>query len=47
MKKISIWLPKLYIEKLDELVNEGVYAYRSAAIRHLIRDELKQHHKIE
>jgi antitoxin ParD1/3/4 len=41
MKLVTIILPESYLEGLHELVREGMYPSRSAAIRMAIRDMLK------
>ena len=42
MRPIQLWLPKAYFEKLDTLVEHGLYPSRSEAIRLFIKDGLKQ-----
>jgi Arc/MetJ-type ribon-helix-helix transcriptional regulator len=45
MKLITLYLPHSYIEALDELISEKLYADRSQAIRDAVRDLLKTHDK--
>jgi len=40
MKMITLHLPELYIQALDDLVKEGYYPNRSEAIRTAVRDML-------
>jgi Arc/MetJ-type ribon-helix-helix transcriptional regulator len=46
MTNISLYLPKRWIEALDNLVKEGYYSNRSEAIRMAIRDLLIKEAKI-
>ncbi len=46
MKKIAIYLPKPYIEMLDDLVEKGFCSHRSEAIRIAIRNLLTEQGKI-
>ena len=41
MKPITLYLPKPYIQALDELVNKKYYPNRAEAIRIAVRDLLK------
>jgi len=41
MKIVTVLLPESYLEGLHELVREGMYPSRSAAIRMAVRDMLK------
>ena len=41
LKQISLWLPPAYIEGLDFLVSQHLYANRSDAIRNAVVDLLK------
>ena len=41
VKQISVWLPPELIEKLDQLVKEGLYPSRNEAIRMAITDMLR------
>lgn len=38
MKMISIFLPELYLEAIEDLIREGHFPNRSEAIRMAIRD---------
>lgn len=40
MRIISVQLPEMYLEALDELVKKGIYKSRSEAIRIAVRDLL-------
>jgi len=42
MKLISVKLPEVYLEGIEELVKTGFYPNRSEAIRVAIRDLLKR-----
>lgn len=42
MRVITVKLPDVYIEGIDELVKLGKYASRSEAIREAIRDLLRR-----
>ena len=42
MELITILLPEAYLEGLHELVRQGMYPSRSAAIRAAVRDFLKK-----
>lgn len=42
MRLISVYVPEIYLEGLDELVKKGMYKDRSEAIRVAIRDLLKR-----
>lgn len=41
MKTIVLYLPREYVERLDSLVDKGLYPNRSAAIRAGILDLLR------
>lgn len=41
MKLITLRVPELYLEKLDQLVDAGFYPNRAEAVRIAIRDLLK------
>jgi len=43
MKAISLKLPEVYIEGLDELVRKRFYPNRAEAIRMAVRDLLELH----
>jgi len=45
MKLTTLYLSPVYINRLDELVQEGYYPNRADAIRAAIRDMLKAHNK--
>lgn len=40
MKLITVHVPELYIQALDQLVKDGYYPNRAEAIREAIRDLL-------
>ncbi|MEM0380577.1 MAG: ribbon-helix-helix domain-containing protein [Desulfurococcaceae archaeon] len=42
MKLVTVKLPEIYVEGLDELVKVGRYSSRSEVIRVAIRDLLKK-----
>jgi len=42
MRMITVKLPVIYVEGLDELVKQGRYSSRSEVIRTAIRDLLKK-----
>ncbi len=42
MKTISVNIPEIHLKGLEELVQKGLYANRSEAIRNAIRDLLKR-----
>ena len=46
MKTISLQVPEPHLDKLQELINEHLYANRNEAIREAIRDLLKLHGKL-
>lgn len=41
MKLISVKMPEVFIEGMDELVRRGMYPSRSAVMRTAVRDLLK------
>jgi len=42
VKNITIYLPRKWIEKFDELSRKGVYPNRSETIRYLIKQGMKE-----
>lgn len=42
MKIITVKIPEIYVELIDELVRLGIYPSRSEAIRVAIRDFLRR-----
>lgn len=46
MKLITVKMPDLYVELLDELVKEGFYTSRSDAIRQAVIALLRYHGKL-
>ena len=42
MELVTFLLPEACLEGLDELIEQGIYSSRSAAIRFAVRDLLKR-----
>ena len=43
MKPFMVHLPEAYVKRLDALVEERYYSSRAEAIRHAVRNLLKEH----